>query len=126
LCQPRAGTLPPVGHSQSESPRHSGAAGACSNANAQRLSISSKATGQSTRNARTKVALRCYEFEGIGHFARKCPTRFRREEGNSRSPEKRGQTERSNRSGSPGRKPPIQTNRESKTSLEKSGNGREA
>lgn len=93
--------------SESEGSRNSGAARASNNTSVQRSSVSSRATAQGTRNARTRAALRCYECEGIGHFGRECPTRLRREEGKGRSSERRGQTERSSRSGSPTKKPPF-------------------
>jgi hypothetical protein len=78
-------------------------------------------TGQDTRNARTKVALR-YQCEGIGYFARKCPTKLRREQSKSRPSEKRSQFESSRRSESPTGKPPFPTKRGSRTGKANSGN----
>jgi len=40
-----------------------------------------KAKASSTRNAQTKAALRCYECEGIRHFARECLNGLKREQG---------------------------------------------
>jgi hypothetical protein len=79
-------------------------------------------TGQDTRNARTQGGLRCYQCEGIGHFARHCPTKFRREQSNSRPFEKRSQFERSRPSESPTGKPPFPTKRGSRTGKGNSGN----
>ena len=113
-------------YSESEGPRYSGATRAPSNANSHRSSVPSRATGHSNRNARTKEALCCYECHGVGRFARECLTRLRREEGKPLFSEKRGQVERSKRSGSWDMKPPPQTKRESRSGLEKQGNGKEA
>jgi len=85
-----------------------------------------KARSSSTRNAPTKAALRCYECEGIAHFARECPTRLKREQGNSLQPGRKNQTERSRCFGSPGEKPPNPTKQDSRSESNNSGNGRKA
>jgi hypothetical protein len=50
-------------------------------------------------------ALRCYECEGVEHFARACPTRLKREENFTNSPGRRNPSERSRRSRPPEHKP---------------------
>jgi hypothetical protein len=54
-----------------------------------------KPTNSNTRNARTKAALKCYECEGMSHFARECPTRQRRKEKFFDSPGRSNKRERS-------------------------------
>ena len=63
-------------------------------------------TTLATRNAQTTAAFRCYECEGVGHFARVCPTRHKREVNSTNSPGRRNPSERSRRSRSPDDKPP--------------------
>ena len=49
----------------------------------------------STRNAQTKSALRCYECQGMGHFAHDCANRLKRNSNSYVSPGKTDPTERS-------------------------------
>jgi len=89
----------------SESEQHSADLRADSHIRSQRNRTSDnagRATASITRKAQTKTALRFYECEGIGHFTRECPTRFKREATLSQSPGKRNPSERSRRSRSPG------------------------
>jgi hypothetical protein len=81
------------------------------------------ATASSTRNAQTKAALRCYECQGIGHFASECPTRLKRGAKSSESPGKENPRERSRRSHSPERKPALANRRETRREAQISGNG---
>ena len=81
------------------------------------------ATASSTRNAQTKTALRCYECQGIGNFARECPSRLKRETKSSESPGKGNPSERSSCSRSPGRKPALANGQETRREVRSSGNG---
>jgi hypothetical protein len=81
-----------------------------------------RARAANTRNAQTEAALRCYECQGVGHYASECPTRLRREQGSSQQPGRRNPTERSKRSGPSNEESPIPTRQEPKSS----GNGRKA
>jgi len=84
-----------------------------------------KASNSNTRNALTKEALRCYECEGQGHFARECP-RIKREERNFRPPRGKNKGERSRHSQPPGDKHAFSTRRESSEEIANSGNDEQA
>jgi len=111
------------------SSRHAVGSRTASQAEGRRTEIprsADKAKASSTRNAQTKSALRCYECEGIGHFARKCPTRLKMDQGNSLQPGRKNQTERSRRFGSPVQKLTNPTKQDSRRESNSSGNGRKA
>jgi len=111
------------------SSRHAVGSRTASQAEGRRTEVplsANKARPSSTRNAQTKAALRCYECEGTGHFARECPTRLKREQGNSLQPGRKNRTERSRRFWSPCEKTPTRTRQDSRSESNNSGNGRKA
>ena len=73
------------------------------------------------RNDETKAALRCYECEGFGHFARECPTRLNREASSTDSPGKGNPRERTRRSQPPDH-PSQRMNRECRKKTPNPGN----
>jgi hypothetical protein len=116
-------------YSDSENSRHAVGSRTTSQAEGRRTEVprnANRARASSTRNAQTKAALRCYECEGIGHFASECPTRLKREQQNSQQPGRQNQTECSRRFGSPGGKPPFPTKQNPKRKSQSSGKGRKA
>jgi len=75
-----------------------------------------------TRNAQTRSALRCYECQGMGHFARDCANRTKRNSNSSGSPGKRDPPELSKHPRSPGENFPQGNERKANSS----GNANEA
>jgi len=66
-------------YSESERSRYVDAARTVNHTLGQRPRVprsANNATASGTRNEQTKEALRCYECECLGHYAKKCPTRI--------------------------------------------------
>jgi len=63
---------------------------------------SNKPSNSGTRNEQTKAAIRCYECNGLGHYAREYPTRLKREANPSGSRGNRDQSKRPRLSHPPG------------------------
>jgi hypothetical protein len=57
-----------------------------------------KPSKSGNRNEQTKAAVRCFECQGLGHFATECPTRLKNEKTPSDSRGSRNLSERSRRS----------------------------
>lgn len=112
---------PDRSHSEGGRTRHPTDTRAEKRSRRQQRSSNGRSETLSARNARTKEALRCYECQGFGHFARECPTRLKRGSDSSVSPGKGNPTERSKRSRSPGNKPSQVNERKTRNS----GNARE-
>jgi hypothetical protein len=109
-------------HGDSEKTRHSAPKRTTGHTGSKHPTGPKKATAQSTRNTQTKAALRCYECEVLGHFAKECSTRLRKEENCLHSTEKNW-TERSRCSRSSREKPPFPATKESSRESRTSGNG---
>jgi hypothetical protein len=81
-----------------------------------------KPTTAGNRNVQTRAALKCYECDGTGHFAKECPTRLRRKVKPSYSPGSRNSRERSKHSRSPDEKPQYVTKQEARKETKSQGN----
>jgi len=77
-----------------------------------------KPSNSRNRNEQTKEAIRCFNCEEFGHFARDCPTKFKREANSSGS---RGSRD-TNRQSHPPDKPPCAQKREDRERVTSQGN----
>jgi hypothetical protein len=84
-----------------------------------------KPSNSGNRNEQTKAAVRCFEIQGLGHFARVYPTRLKREKTPSDSRGSRNLNECSRRSRPPD-KPNRTQRREVNQEATSSGNGERA
>lgn len=115
--------------SMSGSQRHSADTHAVNHTRSQRRQKQTdvaKSANRSTRNAQAKPSLRYYECEGVGHYARECPTRYKKEVKPPDSPGKRDMSRRSSRLRFPGNKSSPADEREINREATSSGNGKRA
>jgi hypothetical protein len=73
-------------------------------------------------NAQTRDALKCYEWDRIGHFARECPTRLQREAKPSYSAESRNSRQHSWHLRSPDEKTLYSTKQKARKKTKSHGN----
>jgi len=103
--------------------RHSAAQGRSQRNQTSRSNNKPRNSG--SRNAQNKAAIKCYECEGFGHFARECPTLLNREANSTNSPGNRNPSERSKRSRSSSEKSTPRTGRECEKKTTSQVNARE-
>jgi len=97
-------------YAESSRTRHLANARGSSRTHVQQYKATNKASKdrvQSPRSVQIREVLNCYEWDGVGHLARECHPRLKREAQNPNSPRKRDQREGPSRPRFSGEKPLV-------------------